>query len=123
MSKDKIKAYEECKAMNDYSKMIEAIEKGDYHEKQSRLGSLLEAHISAIIGAPFQITANIVLLILWMPDNPTNDFLAWFALATWPVYLYISIGRQYAFRRVFEKYGIEPKKITQRIRNWWSFDD
>lgn len=85
---------------------------------QSRWSSLLEAHVNSLIGAPPAVFAHILMLSYagnWATDNPII-----FATATWPVFFYISVGRMFTIRRVFEKYGVnlEPVNLIRRINHF-----
>jgi len=92
-------------------------------KKQTKLGSLLEAHVSALIGAPLAVIAHILLLIISGIETDWSNAVL-FASASWPVFFYLSVGRQWAIRRLFEKYGInlEPKYIIKKFKKWWNFD-
>lgn len=110
--------YELEKIFSDYNKIIENAENGGY-AKQSKLGSLFEAHLNSLVGAPPAMYANFLLLKYFFPESPTEEFVAMWAIITWPVFFYLSVGRIYLFRRIFEKWGIdlEPKSLYRRFKN------
>lgn len=85
---------------------------------QSWKSSLLEAHVNSLIGAPLAILAHIGLLI-WSGIEPNLENAALFASASWPVFFYLSVGRIYLFRRIFNRYGIalEPIAIYRKIKS------
>ena len=76
-------------------------------QKQSRWTSLIEAHANALVGAPPAILANWLLLDYFYPKNADSHFAAMWAIVTWPVFFYLSVGRGYLVRRTFEKYGVD----------------
>lgn len=84
--------------------------------RQSKAGSMVEAHINALVGAPPAIAANFLLLAAFYPENATVDFVAMWAILTWPIFFYLSVGRIWLIRRIFERWGIllEPRYIY----NW-----
>jgi hypothetical protein len=82
--------------------------------------SLLEAHLSAAVGAPLSIIIHVMLLLAsGLTLKLETAFI--FASASWPAFFYVSVGRQYLFRRIFERWGIQLdpinlyKKITRLI--------
>ena len=85
--------------------------------KQSWKSSLFEAHVNSLIGAPIAIVAHAVLLVVFM-DFAVNQPLV-FATTVWPLFFYLSVGRIYLFRRIFEKYGVtlEPIAIYRKIKS------
>ena len=113
MTKDELKEYEEERAMKHAKHLFE----GGTLDKQSWRSSLLEAHINSLIGAPIAVVAHIALLI-WSGIEPDWNNATVFATASWPIFFYLSVGRIYMFRRIFEKYGVhlEPVEIYRRLR-------
>lgn len=110
---EEIRKYEEEVALNRAVDMFE----GGTITNQSWRSSLFEAHINSLVGAPLAVISNILLLI-WSGIEPDWVSASIFATATWPVYLYLSVGRIYLFRRIFEKYGksLEPTAIFKSLR-------
>ena len=85
--------------------------------KQSWKAALLEAHVNSLIGAPIAIFAHVGLL-LWAGVVVTWENALLFASAAWPVFFYLSVGRIFLFRRIFEKYGLslEPIEIYRSLK-------
>lgn len=112
--KDELRKYEEDLIGKDF---IDLFESGS-QSGQSWKSSLLEAHINSLIGAPLAILAHIGLL-LWSGIEPNLENAALFASASWPVFFYLSVGRIYLFRRIFNRYGIalEPIAIYKKIKS------
>lgn len=82
---------------------------------QTKWGALLEAHVNSLVGAPPAIIAHITILSLtgdFAIENPVI-----FATASWPIFFYISVGRMFLFRRIFQKFGVnlEPVTIIKRF--------
>jgi len=95
---------------------LDAMEKHNQSKEQTKLGSLLEAHFNALVGAPLAIISHGILLStfgVWAIDNPY-----FFALLTWPVFFYLSVTRIWGIRRIFIKWGInlEPSYIYKKMR-------
>ena len=72
--------------------------------------------MNALVGAPMAIGSHAILLIYagdWVISNPIA-----FAFASWPIFFYLSVGRIYVFRRVWEKYHIrlEPYEIYKQLK-------
>lgn len=94
-----------------------------YRLTQTKIGSLFEAHINALAGAPPAIIANYLLLDHFYPEAPTTEFILFWSIITWPVFFYLSVGRVWFVRRIFERWGIilEPShlyiKLKERFRN------
>jgi hypothetical protein len=115
MNKEDLEAYEEEVALK---RAVDMFEGGTITKPgQSWRSSLLEAHINSLVGAPLSIIANIILLAWLLHEDYTTATV--FAIGTWPIYLYLSVGRIYLFRRIFEKWGVhlEPLYIIRKIRN------
>jgi len=112
--KDALKEYEddvEAKKIRNF------FEGGSVDYKQSWRSSLLEAHVNSLIGAPIAIVSH-VLLLLWAGLTPDWENATVFATAAWPVFFYLSVGRIFLFRRIFEKYGLslEPLEIYRSLK-------
>ena len=105
--KEELKDYEENVALEKAGDMFE----GGSLTGQNWRTSLFEAHINAIIGAPMAIGAHVGML-LWAGVIVTWENALVFASASWPVFFYLSVGRIFAFRRIFDKYGIALEPIT-----------
>jgi len=90
--------------------------------QQSRKSSLLEAHINSLIGAPLAIMAHAALLIV-AGYSPSWENATIFATMSWPVFFYLSVGRIYLFRRIFEKYNLalEPLVIYRKFKSQLAF--
>lgn len=114
--KDMIKKYESDKIDQKVADFFDA-EFIVYGRGQTKWGSFFEAHMNAIGGAPPAILANYLLLEHFYPINATAEFAAWWAVITWPVFFYLSVGRTFIFRRIFEKYkvNLDPVIILKRI--------
>lgn len=87
--------------------------------KQSKSGSLVEAHINAAIGAPPAIIINYFLLEHFYPIDPTPEIIAAWAILTWPIFFYLSVGRIWIIRRIFERFGLllEPRYIYNWLKS------
>lgn len=85
---------------------------------QTWRSSLLEAHINGLIGAPIAIIAHIIML-MGAGLSASWEGATAFASASWVVFFYLSVGRQYLLRRIFEKYNIhlEPIYIFKYLKN------
>lgn len=112
--KDALKEYEDD---IEAKKITNFFEGGSVDYKQSWRSSLLEAHVNSLIGAPIAIFAHVGLL-LWAGVVVTWDNALVFASAAWPVFFYLSVGRIFLFRRIFEKYGfsLEPLEIFRSLK-------
>lgn len=106
--------YEEEVALKNAKDMFEG---GTMTNNQSWKSSLFEAHINSLVGAPLAVISNILLLV-WSGIEPDWTSASIFATATWPIYFYLSVGRIYLFRRIFEKFGksLEPTAIFKSLR-------
>jgi len=115
MDKDELEKYESDKAME---KAKDLFEGGTITNGQHWRSSLFEAHINSLIGAPIAIFAHILLLMA-AGLTPNWENAAIFASASWPVFFYLSVGRIFLFRRIFDKYGIalEPITLFKKIRS------
>jgi len=91
--------------------------------QQSRKSSLLEAHLNSLIGAPIAIVAHATLLVV-AGYAPTWENSLVFATVSWPVFFYLSVGRIYLFRRIFEKYhvALEPLVIYRKFKSQLAFN-
>ena len=100
------------------SKDYESMVNGNDSHTQTKSGSLLEAHISAFVGAPPAILANYLLLNYFYPNNPETNFVMFWAIITWPIFFYLSVSRIWIIRRVFVKWGIvlEPIALFRKIK-------
>ena len=112
--KEELDNYETNRAM---SKANDLFEHGSVSEQHWRT-SLFEAHINSLVGAPIAIFAHILLLMA-AGLTPNWENAAIFASASWPVFFYLSVGRIFLFRRIFDKYGIalEPITLFKKIRS------
>lgn len=105
--KEELNDYDEKRAM---SKVNDLFEHGSI-SGQNWHTSLFEAHVNSLIGAPIAIFAHILLLMA-AGLAPSWENAAIFASASWPVFFYLSVGRIFIFRRIFEKYGVNLEPIT-----------
>jgi hypothetical protein len=114
--KDQLKEYETNKVDQKVVDFFDA-EYIVYGRGQSKWGSFFEAHLNAIGGAPPAILANYILLEHFYPVNATTEYVAYWAIITWPIFFYLSVGRTFIFRRIFEKYkvNLDPVIILKRI--------
>jgi len=112
--KDALKEYEDEVMSKKITNMFEG---GSVKYNQSWRASLLEAHVNSLIGAPIAILSHVGLL-LWAGIVVTWENALVFATAAWPVFFYLSVGRIFLFRRIFEKYGfsLEPLEIFRKMK-------
>lgn len=121
MTKIELEQYEKEKVEQKIQDFFDA-EFVNYSRKQSRWGSFFEAHMNALGGAPPAILANYILLEHFYPINATTEYAAWWAIVTWPIFFYLSVGRTFIFRRIFEKYNVnlDPVVLLKKVlkRKW-----
>ena len=85
--------------------------------RQSRLGSLLESFLAAMIAAPTALLLNN--FVLDAANNNVQDptVKTSYLFFSWAIFFFHSMTWKYILRRVFTKYGWEPKNIYHRLRN------
>ena len=84
---------------------------------QTRSGSLLESLIAAFCAAPTAILLHKALLVAYGGNLVSNDVQNMFVFLSWISFFLHSVIWNYIWRRTFQKFGIEPKTIADKIRS------
>lgn len=87
--------------------------------KQSRLASLSEAILAALIAAPTALILNNILLDMWSNNLTDVNIKNTYLFISWVLFLIHSMTWKYVLRRLFTKYGFrtEPRYIFGLIKS------
>ena len=86
------------------------------YKKQSRGGSLLESLIAALISAPTAITLTWYLFDVFGNNFTDSHLKSLYLVISWTIFLTHSFAWKYIWRRIFNRYGIEPSVIVAWIK-------
>lgn len=80
----------------------------------SRLKSLTENFTNIMIGFPISFFSNFLILPHYAKGIAVSDPMSLFMIGVW--YTIFSVCRQYAFRRLFERFGERENFYTLTVR-------
>lgn len=83
---------------------------------QSKFGSFFESILGALMAAPSATILHWYMLELWGNDFDNPTLKGMFVSITWVSFFIHSITWKFIFRRIFERYGLEPKTLILRLR-------
>lgn len=82
---------------------------------QSKLSSFMEALMGALCAAPTAMGLNDFMLWIWHDTLTDPNVKATYLMVSWFSFFLHSVGWKYVLRRLFIKYGWEPKQMYHYV--------